>query len=90
MLIISVYHAYFMLLFASTLSIISLSIWLLFTSKNKLDAPKLIFAFILIIILGLNAYAIWGTGVNLLFIPQIKKLQLNNYNLHNKHSAITT
>ena len=32
--------AYFMLLFASTLSIISLSIWLLFTSKNKLDAPK--------------------------------------------------
>ena len=31
-----------------------------------------------------------GTGVNLLFIPQIKKLKLNNYNLHNKHSAITT
>lgn len=31
-----------------------------------------------------------GTGVNLLFIPQIKKLQLNIYNLHNKHSAITT
>ena len=50
----------FMLLFASALSIISLSIWLLFTSKNKWDAPKLIFAFILIIILGLNAYAIWG------------------------------
>lgn len=50
----------FMLLFASALSIISLSIWLLFTSKSKWDAPKLIFAFILVIILGLNAYAIWG------------------------------
>lgn len=50
----------FMLLFASALSIISLSIWLLFTSKDKWDAPKLIFALILIIIFGLNAYAIWG------------------------------
>lgn len=50
----------FMLLFASALSIISLSIWLLFSSKNKWDARKWIFACILIIILGLNACAIWG------------------------------
>ncbi|MEG1523331.1 MAG: hypothetical protein RR455_12855 [Bacteroidales bacterium] len=50
----------FMLLFASALSIISLSIWLLFTSKEKWGASKIIFAIILAIILGLNTYAIWG------------------------------
>lgn len=61
----------FMLLFASALSIISLSIWLLFTSKNKWDAPKLIFAFILIIILGLNVYAIWGDwGKSVIHTPK--------------------
>ncbi len=50
----------FMLLFASALSIISLSIWLLFISKSKRDVYKWIFAIILVIILGLNVYAILG------------------------------
>lgn len=50
----------FMLLFASALSIITLSIWLLFSSKEKWGTSKIIFAIILAIILGLNTYAIWG------------------------------
>lgn len=50
----------FMLLFASALSIISLSIWLILTSKSKWDATRTIFCIILAIIVGLNVFAIWG------------------------------
>jgi len=52
--------AIFMLLFASALSIISLSIWMLSARKEKWDCLKTIVLAILALILALNAFAIWG------------------------------
>lgn len=54
----------FMLLFASSLSIISLTIWLITSQNVKWNLAKTIISLILFILLGLNIYAIfgnWGT-----------------------------
>lgn len=50
----------FMLLFASALSIISLSIWFISASKNGWDRTKTFLVIILVLIFGLNVFAIWG------------------------------
>lgn len=69
----------FMLLFASALSIISLSIWMLSARKEKWDCLKTIVLIILAVILALNTFAIWGDwGKVSINTPSQEKKQSEN------------
>lgn len=50
----------FMLLFASSLSLLSLLIWIISSSKNKYNRRVWIFLSALLVIIGINLYAIFG------------------------------
>lgn len=50
----------FMLLFASSLSLLSLLIWIISSSKNKHNQRVWLFLLALLVIIGINLYAIFG------------------------------